>query len=136
MVNRSQGRDPKKSGNLRYRAICGDGTVKGAALDRPCIVALLSDGWENTNGVPVLLDCVLDGSVTVKTGRTDENALMLPQVRTPTPVAKIAGSTVVDVAKWRIDKKGLEGAIGEFSLIGDTVYLTPAAAPGFLVVVR
>ena len=128
--------DLAAAGMLRGASFSGDGTVKGAALDRPCIVALLSDGWENTNGVPVLLDCVLDGSVTVKTGRTDENALMLPQVRTPTPVAKIAGSTVVDVAKWRIDKKGLEGAIGEFSLIGDTVYLTPAAAPGFLVVVR
>jgi hypothetical protein len=128
--------DLSSAGNLTGASFAGDGTVKGARVDAAVLCAKLSDSWENTNGVPVLLDCEFTGTVTVSAGRAADDRLQLPSDLRATPIAKIAGSTAVDLSRWMLEKKASADATGVFTLEGDTVYLTPCNLPGLVMIVR
>ena len=128
--------DLSSAGELVGASFSGDGVVKGGVLKEPSICVALSDAWENTNGVPLFSDCAFSGKVTVKPGRDEDNLLALPAKLNPTPVAKIAGTTNLDLSLWRIERASVQDARGVFTLVGDTVYLTPASVPGLMVVVR
>ena len=128
--------DLSAAGVLDGKAFSGNGTVRGGALSNIRLSAKLSDVWENTNGVPVFADCMLSGKVIVLSGRTDDDALELPDERTPTAVAKVSSSTIVDLSQWKLAKTGVRGARGEFTQIGDTIYMIPAPPLGMLMILR
>ena len=128
--------DLAAAGALADKAFSGDGTVANGALSNVKIAAKLSDDWTNTNGVPVFANCVLSGRVTVMSGRSDDDALELPDVKTPTAIAKVAGSTAVDLRQWKLTKTGIRKASGSFTQVGDTIYMTPAPPPGLVVMVK
>ena len=128
--------DLSSAGELTGASFSGDGVVKGGTLKEASVCVALSDAWVNTNGVPVFSDCAFFGKVTVNPGRNDGNLLVLPAQLNPTPVAKIAGTTNPNLRLWRIDRRSVQEARGVFTLVGDTIYLTPAPVPGLMVVVR
>ena len=115
--------DLSSAGTLSDKSFSGDGTIVGATLSSPSIAARLSDDLANTNGVPVFRDCVLSGRVKVLTGRADAIDPAVLGSCEPTAVARLAGTTDVDLGKWRLEKTGLGMARGVFSREGDTVYV-------------
>ena len=121
----------------RFAATTGGGVVEGATLDHPGLAVALSDSWANTNGIPTFSNCTISGRVKVDAGRTTENPLALPPLseRQPVPVARFAGSTTADLSSWRLVNTGDRKVGGEFALVDGTVYLTPAQAPGVILVV-
>lgn len=129
--------DLSSAGTLEGKAFAGNGTIVGGELLRPRLVLALSDDWANTNGVPTFADCTFEGRVTVSSGRDEEDVLDLPDVRRPTAIAKVSGTTTVDLRRWKFGKTGVdEAAIGAFTQVGDTIYLTPANRRGLSVNLR
>lgn len=114
----------------------GTGTYSGLKADSPRIASAFDANWNNLNGVPVFADCTLTGYVVVETGCTDEHPLTEPSTPKAVAIAKISGNTQIDLAKWRLERTGSGKVAAKFSLVGDTVYLTPVVRRGAAAVIR
>ena len=116
--------DLSAAGGLSGKRFAGNGEINGGALTDPSICLALSDEFENTNGAPVFADCAFSGSVVVKTGLAEGDAVVVHRASQPMMVARVAGSTAVDLSHWRLDRSGLRQTRGVFTQVGDAVYLT------------
>ena len=122
----------------RFAATAGGGTVSGGTLAGMTLAVALADDWSNTNGIPTFANCTISGGVKVDVGRTASNPLVLPAeaARQPVAVARLSGTTTANLTTWKLKNTGNREVGGRFSLVGDTIYLTPAPPLGTTIILR
>lgn len=124
--------------NPCFAATAGGGTVSGGTLAGMTLAVALADDWSNTNGIPTFANCTISGGVKVDVGRTASNPLVLPAeaARQPVAVARLSGTTTANLTTWKLKNTGNREVGGRFSLVGDTIYLTPAPPLGTTIILR
>ena len=124
--------------NPRFAATTGGGVISGGAISGMTLSVPLSDDWQNTNGIPTFANCAISGRVTVDAGHTDANALTFPADTgfQPVAVARLTGTTTANVSTWKLKNTGDHQVSGRFSLVDETVYLTPAPPFGATIILR
>ena len=114
----------------------GAGTIKGATIYKAKLPVEFDDTLNAGEGAVNFEDCALSGLITVNAGRTLENPL--PRIPLPKPiaVAKISGSTTIDVSKFRLKGTGQKNIAGVFELKNGTIYLNEIITAGAIITIR
>ena len=126
--------DLSGAGDLQSLKVAGNGTVSGVNAARLTVRHPVGTDWSSAAGLPVLHDCVVS-RVDIDAGRTRESPVAGIDGAAAFPVARISGTTVFDPGAWRLTGTGIKSLGGEFTLVGDTVYVKPEYR-GFQMIVR
>lgn len=126
--------DLSDAGDLQSLKVAGNGTVSGVNAARLTVRHPVGTDWSSAAGLPVLHDCVVS-RVDIDAGRTPESPVAGIDGAAAFPVARISGTTVFDPGAWRLTGTGIKSLGGEFTLVGDTVYVKPEYR-GFQMIVR
>ena len=104
--------------------MAGSGSLVGADVARLTVKLPVDADWTAKAEIPVLDGCAI-GRLCVDVGRTEDSPAAEPLGVAAFPVARISGASEVDPAACRLVGSGRKNVGGEFSLVGDTLYMKP-----------
>ena len=116
--------DLSNAGKIESLTVAGSGSLVGADVARLTVKLPVDADWTAKAEIPVLDGCAI-GRLCVDVGRTEDSPAAEPLGVAAFPVARIAGATEVDPAACRLVGSGRKNVGGEFSLVGDTLYMKP-----------
>ena len=104
--------------------MAGAGAIVGANVGKLTVKAIVDADWTPKAKIPVLKDCTIN-RLCIDVGRTEDSPAAEPVGVEAFPVARIAGSTEINLATCRLVGSGRKNVGGEFTLVGDTLYVKP-----------
>ena len=113
-----------EAGAVEALQVAGAGAIVGANVGKLTVKAIVDTDWTPKAKIPVLKDCTIN-RLCIDVGRTEDSPAAEPVRVEAFPVARIAGSTEINLATCRLVGSGRKNVGGEFTLVGDTLYVKP-----------